>query len=139
MIKIPKKDKYIKFKDFGRKIKSSFMIYADFKSILVPEDCGKENPEYSYTIKYQKHVACSYGYKLVCADDMFSKLFRSCSGEDAVYKFINSMVEQSKYCSEVIKKRFNKKLVMTKEDDKDFENSTKCCICDNAYVDSDVK
>ena len=28
---------------------------------------------------------------------------------------------------------------MTKEDDKDFKNSTKCCICDNTYVDGDLK
>ena len=49
------------------------------------------------------------------------------------------MVEESKYCSVVMKKHFNKKHVMTKEDDKDFENSAKCWICDNAYVDGDVK
>ena len=41
-------------------------------SILVPEDNGKQNPNESYTIKYQKHVACSYGYKLVCVDHKFS-------------------------------------------------------------------
>ena len=28
---------------------------------------------------------------------------------------------------------------MTKEDTEDFENSTKCLICDNDYTDSDVK
>ena len=28
---------------------------------------------------------------------------------------------------------------MTKEDDGDFQNSNKCWICDNAYVDGDVK
>ena len=28
---------------------------------------------------------------------------------------------------------------MIKEDHQDFENSTKCWICDNAYVDGDVK
>ena len=28
-----------------RKTKSPFMIYADFESILVPEDNGKENLE----------------------------------------------------------------------------------------------
>ena len=27
---------------------------------------------------------------------------------------------------------------MTKEDDEDFKNSTKCWICDNDYVDNDV-
>ena len=33
-------------------------------------------------------------------------------------------------------KHFNKKLVMTKEDE-DFENPTKCWICDSDYVDDD--
>ena len=28
---------------------------------------------------------------------------------------------------------------MIKEDNQDFENSTKCCICDNTYVDGEVK
>ena len=43
------------------------------------------------------------------------------------------------YCSEVRKKRFNKKLVTTKEYDEDFDNSTKCWICNNTYVDDDIK
>ena len=38
-----------------------------------------------------------------------------------------------------MKKYFNKRLVMTKKDNKDFENSTKCWICDNVYIDNDVK
>ena len=42
-IMIPKKDEYIKFRNFERKIKSPFMVYADFEIILVPEDNGKEN------------------------------------------------------------------------------------------------
>ena len=36
------------------------------------------------------------------------------------------MITESKYYSEVIKKQFNKELVMTKEDNEDFKNSTKC-------------
>ena len=38
-----------------------------------------------------------------------------------------------------MKKYFNKKLVMTKEDDEDFENSTNCWICAHVYVDGNVK
>ena len=49
------------------------------------------------------------------------------------------MIEESKYCIDVIKKHFNKELVMTKEDNDDFENSTKCWICDNNYINNDVK
>ena len=39
----------------------------------------------------------------------------------------------------MMKKHFNKKLVMTKEDDEHFENSIKCWIYDKVYVDGDVK
>ena len=38
-----------------------------------------------------------------------------------------------------MKKHFNKELAMTKDDNEDFKNSTKCWICDNNYIDSDVK
>ena len=60
------------------------MIYAVFESILVLEDNRKQNPNESYTNKYQKYVACSYGYKLVCVDHKLSKPFKSHLGEDAV-------------------------------------------------------
>ena len=90
------------------------MIYVDFESILVPEDNGKQNPNEFYMSQYQKHITCSYSYKLVCVDDKFSKPFKSNLGKDAVYNFINSMIEESKYCSEVIEKNFDKELKMTK-------------------------
>ena len=77
-----------------KKIKLPFIIYADFESILVPEDNGKQNPEESYTNKYQKHTACSYGYELVCVDDKFSNPFKTYLGEDAAYDFINNMIEE---------------------------------------------
>ena len=49
------------------------------------------------------------------------------------------MIEESKYCSDVMKKHFNKELVMTKEDNENFKDSTKCWICDEDYVNKDVK
>ena len=137
--KMSKEGEYFKFKDFKRKIKLSFMIYADIENILVPEDNVKQNPKESYTNKYQKHVSCSYVYKLVCVNDKFSKPSKSYFGKNAVYNFIGSMIVESKYCSDVMKKHFNKELVMTKEDNDDFENSTKCWICDNNYINNDVK
>ena len=76
-IKKPNKGEYVKIKNFKRKIKSSFLIYADFEGILVPEYNGRQNANESYTNKYQKHVACSYGYKLSCVNDKFSKPFKS--------------------------------------------------------------
>ena len=67
------------------------MIFADFESILVPEDSEKQNPHESYTNKYQKHVA--FSYKLVCVDDKFSRPFKSYLVDDVVYNF-NSMIKK---------------------------------------------
>ena len=61
IIQMPKEGEYVKFKNYERKVKSPFMIYVDFESILEAEE--KQNSDESYTNKYQKHVACSYGYK----------------------------------------------------------------------------
>ena len=45
---------------YERKIKSLFMIYPDFESILVPGNNEKQNLNKSYANRYQKHVACSF-------------------------------------------------------------------------------
>ena len=64
------------------------MIYASFESILVSEVNVKQNLNKlsnPYINKYQKHVACSYGYRLSCVDSKFSKPFKSYLAEDVVY------------------------------------------------------
>ena len=36
------------------------------------------------------------------------------------------MIKESRFCSDVMKKHFDKELLMTKEDNEDFKQSTKC-------------
>ena len=136
---MPKKGEYVKFKNYERKIKSQFIIYANFESTLLPQDNGRQNPGESYANRLQNHLACSYSFKLVCVDDKFSKPFKTYLGKKTVYSFINSMIEECKYCSEVMKKLFNKELVITKEENEDFKNSINYLICNNDYVNNDVE
>ena len=109
-IKMPKITENVKFKNFERKIISPFMIYADFESILVPTDNRKQSLNESYSNKYQKHIASNYGYELVWVDDTFSKPVKSYLGEDALYNFISSMIEESEYSCDVMKKHLSKNL-----------------------------
>ena len=88
----PKIVGYIRFKNSERKI--PFMMYADFESILVPKDNREKNLDEFYTYKYQKYGACSCGYKLVFVDNKFSKPVRPYLGINAVYNFINCMIEE---------------------------------------------
>ena len=50
----------------------------------------------------RKHIACSYDYILECVGDKFSKPFKSYLGEDTICNFIDNMIEESKYFSQVI-------------------------------------
>ena len=63
IFKMPKKGEYVRCKNYDMKIKSPFMIYADFEVILGPEGNGKQSLYESYTSKCQKHVPCRYDYK----------------------------------------------------------------------------
>ena len=130
-ITLPKTGEYIKLRNYERKIRLPFITYADFESTLVPQNNEKKNPKESYTNKYQKHISSSYGYELVCVDDKFSKPFK-----DAIYNFINSMIEKSKYCSDMMKKHFNKENAMTKEENE--MKLSKCWIFDNSCIDDNV-
>ena len=116
------------------------MIYADFESILVTEDNGRQNPEEwkqnpaePCTSKYQKHIFCSYGYKFLCVDDRFSNPFTTYWSKDKFDNFINNIIEESKYWWEKMKKHFNKEFVVIKEDNVNFTNSAKYWIRDNYY------
>ena len=58
-----------------------FTIYIydlwGFWKWLVADGNRKQNPNESFMGKYQKCIAFRYSYKLVCADDKFSKHFKS--------------------------------------------------------------
>ena len=84
-------------------------------------DSGINNDCFSYNSKYQEHIPCSFAYKLVCVDDKFCKdvvLYRE---KNAVLKFISCIFKEHEYCKRVMKKHFNKNLVMTAEENEEFE------------------
>ena len=100
----------------------------------------KDKDRRSYTEAYQTHEGCGYGYKVVCCyDDKYSKYTRIYRGENAVYKFMEKMLEELKYCKTVIKKHFNKPLVMTEVDERNFKTMDWCHICCEKYTDKDVR
>ena len=51
----------------------------------------------------------------MCVDDNFIKPFKSYLDKDVVNNIIDIMVEEKKYCSDVMKKYFKKEIVMAKE------------------------
>ena len=86
-------------------------MYSDFECILKSvESC---------------EGSCSFVYKLVCVDDRFSKPVVLYRGENAAYKFIEAILKEYEYCKKVMKKHFNKNLIMTEEEE-EFQSSNTC-------------
>ena len=124
----------IKFKNYFKHIPVPFKIYADFECNLR----GVESYEGSYTKKYQDHVPCSFAYKVVCIDDRFTKPIVVFRGENAAYEFIKAILKEFEYCKKVMKKHFNKNLIMSEEEEQ-FQSSNTCWICKKLIDNDDEK
>ena len=140
-IKMPDKDNNIlKFNNYKHQLPTPFVIYADFEALTEKIQGCKQNDNKSYTVAYQKHKDCGYGYKVVCCyNDQYSKPVQIYRGEKAVYKFMEKMLEEVQYCRKTIKNCFNKKLNMTKEDEEEYQKADKCHICDKKHTEKDTR
>ena len=96
------------------------------------------NYKRSSSEKYQDHIPCSFAYKLVCVDDKFSKSIVVFRGENAAYEFIKAILKEFEYCKKVMKKHFNKNLIMSEEEEQ-FQLSNMCWICEKLIDDDDEK
>ena len=121
---------FITFKNYSKQIPVPFKIYADFECVFRNVDSDIINNDISYTRKYQDHVPCSFAYKVVCIDNKYSKDVALCRGKYTVVKFIKSVLKKYDYCRKVIKKHFNKNLIMSAEENETFEMTSICWICD---------
>ena len=131
---------FISFKNYSKQISVPFKIYADSECILKIVDSDVEcSSNSSYTRKYQNHVPCSFAYKVVCVDNKFSKKIVLYRGKDAVYEFIKLILKENNYCRSVVKKHFNKNLIMSAEENERFELTNVCWICSKFIGNSNNK
>ena len=139
-IKMPEKGDKVYFKNHHKQLPAPFVIYSDFEAITQKVSRCQPSTEKSFTDIYQKHIDCGYGYKVVCCyDHKYTKPVQIYRGENAVYKFMENMLEEVNWCKSKMKKHFNKPLKMTKENEIDFQKATKCHICDIKYTDKDIR
>ena len=88
---------------------------------------------------YQDPIPCSFTYKDVCFDNIFSKKVVLHRAENAAYRFIEAILKEYDYCKKLIKKHFNKNLVMLAEEEERFQLTNSCWICDKLFDVGDDK
>ena len=133
----------IKFKNHRNAMPVPFVIYADFESMLVPEerkDASKSVEDISSTELYQTHKASSFGLKTVCHyDDKYSGDYQSYVGEDAAYVFLKTVIRESIKCRLMVNQIFKKKMVITPQQEAEFLRARNCHICGNDLCDDRVR
>ena len=84
-----------------------------------------KNDNTSYTKIYQRHIPCSFTYEFLCVNDKFNKSVVLYRGKNAINKFIEAILQEYGNCKKLIKRYFNKKLVMFAEHQERFQLNNK--------------
>ena len=130
----------IQFKNFYKKQRVPFVVYADFECFTEKIDTCQPDDGKSFTNQYQKHKPSGFCYLIKCFDDnLFSpklvKYTAESPDEDIPQLFIESLEKDIK---EIYNKfKIPKKMVMTQEDKIDFRRATHCHICEEE-IDKDT-
>ena len=92
----------LKFNNYHKQQAVPFSIYSDFEAITKKIKQEEQSNGESYTKAYQRHIACGYGYKLVCSyDNKYSRPVKCYRGKDAAEKFIHEINDEVKYCVKI--------------------------------------
>ena len=132
-INMPPPGTYLKFKNYLYSERAPFVIYADFESLLKPLETCKPDPNKSYTHKYNKHEPVSFVYYIKSFNEsVYKSQLRSYVKEneeypDAIDVFINWLEEDVKIISEL----GNKEMIITPEEQEQFNQASNCWICEN--------
>ena len=130
----------IQFKNFYKKQRVPFVVYADFECFTEKIDTCQPDDSKSFTNQYQKHKPSGFCYLIKCFDDnlFYPKLVKYTAespDEDIPQLFIESLEKDIK---EIYNKfKIPKKMVMTQEDKIDFRRATHCHICEEE-IDKDT-
>ena len=126
-------------------VTSTFVIYADFESILKPVDedidptQGVEVGGESLSHIFQEHIPCNFAYKVVRnVDPNFSRPLVMHRGENAAEKFVRDLQQKAKHLfDEYISTP--KPMLRTAAELREFNNTTTCHICTKPLGDDKVR
>ena len=73
--------------------------------------------------------------KLVCVDNKFSKPIFVYRGGKPAYRFLESILKEYELCKKVMKKHFNKSLIMAEKEEENSRSINICWICEKLIED----
>ena len=96
-IKMPsEKQKILNFTGIHMQHKKSYIVHADFESVLSPVSTVAQDPQTSHTFKTAEHIPCGYAFLIVGPNGKSHKLIQVYRGENAVEHFLEAVIHEKK-------------------------------------------
>ena len=132
-VELPNEESNIlSFRNHNHSMKTPFVIYADFESITRKIANTEPEDSRSYTIQYQKHIPSGFCYYIKCSfDSSYDKKViytKQSEDEDISQIFVEKLERDIRKIYHKFK--FSKKMVLTEEDEVNFEKAKECHICE---------
>ena len=131
-IDMPDEGSHIKFKNHQNQMPVPYVIYADFESLIKPktEKAGDKSEITS------EHEGCGFGYQVVRYDGRAEKpvIYR---GKNVIEVFLKHLECEVSNINNIF--AHSKPLVMTEKNKIDYENATKCWICEQEITEKNPK
>ena len=124
---VPGENDILRFKDYEKTLKVPFVIYADFETINRKLDTCQSDPNQSSTSQTTKLEACSFGYKVVCEDERYTKPTTIFRGENAAEKFISNLLKEQDEIKQILSNI--EPMILDEKVEDMLSNATHCCIC----------
>lgn len=130
---LPEKNSILQFKNFERKQKINFVIYADFESILL--NCNISKTENTRT--YKVHEPSCFGYYICCSHNSELNKYVTYRGPDCVKVFIKYLLNDVDNINSILSSKMPV-APLTTDQKNDYKNATKCHICNDLLFDDKV-
>ena len=122
----------LKFHNTRHMLKVPFIIYADFESLLLPEDPTGSRVKRRRTTLIDRHIPCAVGIYVVSADaNYFAPTYETFTGPNVVQWFLGRLVEISEKLRLLLSDP--QRLVMREADWVAFNASNVCWICNQTF------
>ena len=137
---MPKKGTMLGFKNYHKKMRVPFVVYADFEAITTPISTCSPSDDKSYTKQYQVHKPCGFSYYIKCFnDELFPPVLKHYTIEkqdDNVAEFFVKSLEED-IIDIYDEFKFKKGIMITKKEERDFQKAKVCHICKGSFSDEE--
>ena len=127
-IELPAEGAVMKFKNYKNMLQRPYIVYADFECSIIPND----DPE-----KIAKHMPNSAMFYFVCTyDNSKNKLYKF-DGPNCVVDMLRKLRSIGFNC--ILEMQLNAEMKLTDEDQNNFNNATKCYLCNECFTEKNSK